>query len=335
MTTPTVFWPAVLGVGFLVAGIITYWRDRRERSTRGAFSLAAFGPAFVAASLAAFAGEHFTLEPTIAQLVPTFLPARLAIAYVVGVAHLAAALSFVARRYVRWSSICLAGMFALFVLLMDLPAAIAHPSSRIAWILAARETTFSIGALALFAIATRQRWPHAARVMATIARFWTAGVLVFYGVDHLLHPSLTPGVPSETPIAAWVPLPHGVVALTGALLIAFGIAMLVARSAGAAAARCGELMTLLTVVLYVPQFFIARGVGAQVTAINFIFDTLLFAGMMLVISTAIVENASPPNALPGDVTGRGLGTSAAGRSDSGSGDRVMFVHDRPLAAQLA
>lgn len=162
---------------------------------------------------------------------PTFLPGRLAIAYLVGVAHLAAALSFVAKRYVRWSSICLAAMFALFVLLMDLPAAIANPLSRIAWILAARETTFSIGALALFAIATRQRWPHASHAVATIARFWTAGVLVFYGVDHLLHPSLSPGVPGTAPTAAWVPAPQIVVYLTGILLIAFGIAMLVISNA--------------------------------------------------------------------------------------------------------
>jgi hypothetical protein len=53
-------------------------------------------------------------------------------------------------------------------------------------------------------------------------------------------------------------------------------------------------MTVLTAVLYVPQFFLAADVAAHVTAINFIFDTLLFAGMMFVISAAISDTATRP-----------------------------------------
>src|ERR1700730_14832793 len=94
---------------------------------REAFGLVALGPTFVAAALAAFAGEHFTAATSLAALVPKWLPARVFIAYFVGVAHLAAALSFVARRYIRWSTIGLAVMFGLFVLLMDLPGAIRRP----------------------------------------------------------------------------------------------------------------------------------------------------------------------------------------------------------------
>src|SRR4051812_20771607 len=114
MTAPTVLWPTLLGVLFLTAGIFTYRRDFHAGTSSSAFGLVVFGPAFVAAALAAFAGEHFTIASTIAQLVPKWMPARLFIAYFVGAAHLAAAASFVARRYVRWSSICLAVMFALF-----------------------------------------------------------------------------------------------------------------------------------------------------------------------------------------------------------------------------
>lgn len=292
MTTPAVFWPVLLGLGFLIAGIILARRRAYDDGRHDASRLSAFGPTFVGAALAAFAGVHFTSAAAIAQLVPPFLPAPLAIAYFVGVAHLAVALSFVTRRCVVWSSIGLAVMFALFVLLMDLPAAISRPSGRLGWILAARQSIFSIGALALFATETKERWPHTSSALAMIARFWTAGVLVFYGVDHLLHPALTPGVPSSVRIAAWIPLPHVVVYVTGILLVACGIAMLVTRVAGTAAARCGELMTLLTVVLYVPQFFIAPDVGARATAINFVFDTLLFAGTVLLISNAILATKS-------------------------------------------
>jgi Predicted membrane protein len=175
-------------------------------------------------------------------------------------------------------------MFALFVLLMDLPGAIQHSGSRMNWILAARETTFSIGALALFAASTMTRRPRTSRAIGEIARIWTGCVLVFYGIQHLLHPEFSPGVPDSMVTAAWVPVPHAIAYATGILLIGFGIAMFVKQYAASAAARCGLLMLLLTVALYVPQFFLARTVPERVTALNFVFDTLLFSGMMLVIS---------------------------------------------------
>jgi uncharacterized membrane protein len=300
VTDPAAFWPGVLGISFLIIGIFTYRRDFQSGS-RDAFGLTAFGPVFVAASLAAFAGEHFTAAAALAQIVPKWMPARLFIAYFVGVAHLAAALSFVARRYIRWSALGLALMFALFVLLMDLPAAVTHPAIRMSWSLAARETTFAVGALALFATATRASRPRRAATLATIARIWTAAVLVFYGVENVLYPQFSPGVPDTTPTPAWIPLPMLIAYATGILLVAFGIAMFVKTYSSAAAAGCGLLMTLLTVALYTPQWVMARGVSQQVTAINFVFDTLLFAGTMLVISRAISETTPVTHVARADV----------------------------------
>jgi hypothetical protein len=292
MIYPAAFWPGFLGISILVIGIITYWRDFQTSSGDGAFGLVAFGPVFVAAALAAFAGEHFSAAATLAQIVPKWMPARVFIAYFVGVAHLAAALSFVARRYVSWSALCLALMFGLFVLLMDLPAALKHPEVRLFWSLAARQATFAIGALALFATAARANQPRRAMMLATLARIWTAAVLVFYGVENLLFPQFAAGVPSTTPPEAWIPLPMVIACATGLLLVGFGVAMLAERAAAAAAARCGLLMTFLTVMLYVPQWVMARDVSQQVTAINFVFDTLLFAGAALVIARAISDTAN-------------------------------------------
>ncbi len=289
VTNPAVFWPGTLGILFLVAGIITYRRDFQTSSGDAAFGLTALGPAFVAAALAAFAGEHFTIASSIAQLVPKWMPGRLFIAYFVGVAHVAAALSFVARRYVNWSSICVALMFALFVLLMDLPAAGTHPTTRLFWILAAREGTFAIGGLALFATATQASHPGRSATLAMVARFWTAAVLVFYGVMSALYPQVAPGVPSTTPTPAWVPVPMVIGYATGVLLIAFGAAMFAGKYARAAAARGGLLMTLLTVAIYAPQWAMASGASQQIVGINFFFDTLLFAGTVLVVSRALQE----------------------------------------------
>ncbi len=295
MFAPPVFWPALLGVLLLVAGIICYRRQLAAGSSHDAFGLAALGPVLVAASLAAFAGEHFTAARVLSQLVPRWLPGRLFIAYFVGVAHLAAAVSFVARRYVRWSSLGLAVMFGLFVLLMDLPGAVMHPVSRMNWILAARETTFAIGALALYAITMRSRSPRWSALLADFARLWTAGVLVYYGLDQVLHPQFTPGVPSSALTAPWVPAPHAIVYATGVLLIVFGVGMLMRAYASIAAAYGGALMVVLSIVLYVPQFFRAATISDQVVGINYVFDTLLFAGTLLVISRAIREAGTLAN----------------------------------------
>lgn len=92
MMAPAVLWPVSLGVGFLVVGILVARRAGHD-AVHGVSWLSAYGPTFIGAALAAFAGVHFTAAPTIAQLVPAFLPAPPAIAWLAGVAHLAAALS--------------------------------------------------------------------------------------------------------------------------------------------------------------------------------------------------------------------------------------------------
>jgi hypothetical protein len=289
MTYPAAFWPGILGILFFIAGIITYRRDFQTSSDDGAFGLTALGPVFVAASLAAFAGEHFSSTAGIASIVPKWIPAPLFIAYFVGVAHLAAATSFVARRYVSWSSLCLAVMFGLFVALMDLPGAFRRPELHIVWSLAARQATFAMGGLALFATVTRADRPSRAAMIATIARFWTAFVLVFYGIENILFPQFAPGVPDVTPVAKWIPMPSMIAYITGGLLVAFGIAMFNGKRAAEAAKWAGVLMTLVTAALYVPQWVIARDVGEQINGINFVFDTLLFAGTMFLISRAIPD----------------------------------------------
>ena len=65
--SPTTFWPSALGFGFLMAGIWTYRGDVLTASSGPRFRVVALGPVFVAASLAAFAGEHFTAARILAD----------------------------------------------------------------------------------------------------------------------------------------------------------------------------------------------------------------------------------------------------------------------------
>ena len=108
---------------------------------------------------------------------------------------------------------------------------------------------------------------------------------------NILYPQVSPGVPSPVTTPAWVPLPALIAYTTGILLIGFGIAMLMPKYAASAAARCGLWMTLLTAVIYAPQWAMASGASQQLVGINFVFDTMLFAGTVLVISRAISETS--------------------------------------------
>ncbi len=293
MTDPTVLWPTVLGLAFLVAGIVSYRRDLARTPPGGVMRLSVLGPVFIASALAAFAGEHFTAAGGLVGMVPKWLPAPMFITYLVGVAHLSAALSLTARRFVRWSGFFLGVMFALFVLTLYLPSAMRHPTLRIVWIFPFREGSFAVGGAAIFAVAARDRWPSVSRGIAAFTRIWGAITLVFFGVLHLLYPRFAPGVPGSALTSAWVPAPQALAYLTGMLLTACGIAMLARKHAAAGATLAGLLMLMVAVCLNAPEYFIARNVTERVAAYNTVFDTMLFAGAMFVIANAI--SAWEPN----------------------------------------
>lgn len=295
MIPPLEFWPSVLGGGFLAAGFWTYRRDVASSSSQDGLTFAALGPVLVAASLAAFGGEHFADGKDLARLVPKWMPDRVFIAYFVGVAHVAAALSIVARKYIRWSAICLAIMFGLFVVLLHLRGVVLQPTNRLFWMISLRDSTFGIGAVALYAYEAKERWPKRANTLATIARFWSAVAVIVFGLHHFVHPEFSPGVPDSRPTPAWVPAPHAFAYLVGIILTALGIAMLSKKSARLATTCAGGVMAFLAIALFGPDLFLAKDVSQYITGINFVFDTLLFAGTLLVIAHAIPSSTSRSN----------------------------------------
>jgi uncharacterized membrane protein len=252
----------------------------------------ALGPVFIAAALATFSGEHFTQAREFSRLVPKWLPLRVPITYLVGVCLLAAALSFVTRRLIRWSAPLLALLFALFVVLLYLPSAITHPRVRIVWIFPFREGTFAIGAFCVFVYEVR--FARRSGRLALALRLWTAAVAIFFGLQNILYPQFSPGVPDQQPTSAWVPLPHVVAYLTGVLLVAMGATMLFGKSAARAITAVGVLMTVLAIGLFAPDLILARGVLQRVTAINFVADTLLFAGMVFAIARVVASSSGEP-----------------------------------------
>jgi uncharacterized membrane protein YphA (DoxX/SURF4 family) len=283
--THFVFWLWFAGSTFLIAGLVAV---RKELITaRGLDKLIALGPVFVAAPLATFAAEHFVDARLIMQLVPVWMPAHLFWTYFVGCALISAATSLVAMRFVRLSATLLGVMFFLFVLMMDLPFAVGHPGNRLAWNFVLRESAFAGGA---WALAGSQNWGSQAAKrhwMILIGRFCVALAAIYFGVEQLLHPEFSPGVPDTKLTPAWIPL-HALWGYpVGAFLLVAGAALLLNKRPRTAAALIGAVMTLLTVFLYLPILAVTRDPSQMTEAINFVFDTLLFGGTALLVARAV------------------------------------------------
>jgi hypothetical protein len=284
----TILWPAALGLIVLTIGLWTYREDIFAAESPAGARIRALGPVFIAAAIATFSGEHLSAVAALSQMVPKWFPVPIATTYFVGVCLLAAGVSIATKKGVRWSAPMLGLLFSLFVLLIYAPSAARHPRLHLVWIFPFREGTFAVAAFSIFVTVTRPDWSGG---FALFARFWTAFVIAFYGVLHLMYPAITPGVPSQVHTAAWVPFPLAVAYVTGVILLGLGVAASVRKTAVSAITSAGTLMTVLTIALYVPGLFLANGVQQETIAINFVADTLLFAGAMFSVASAL--GASP------------------------------------------
>jgi uncharacterized membrane protein len=287
MLSSTNFWMCFAGLVYLVAGVFIL---RKEISAaRGWDKLITLDCVFIAVPLAVFATEHFRGARFIQTMVPSWVPAHLFWAYFVGCALLAAATSLTVGKFVRLSSTLLGLMFFLFVCMLHIPNAFAHPKDRFAWAVALRDLSFAGGAWALAGLHSRTSSPQLSRWMVLFGRIVIAMAAIFFAVEHFLHPGFAPGVPLAKMDPSWVPLPSVWGYLAGAILLAAGIGLALNKKPRIAATSIGALMTVLTLVPYLVILILAYGGSTpQITeAINYVADTLLYAGAALALASAL------------------------------------------------
>ena len=281
------FWMSFVGLVYLVAGVFVL---RKEiGAARGWDKLIVLGGVFIAVSLAVFAPEHFRGPEFVQNMVPSFMPVRWFWAYFVGCALLAAATSLTLRKLVGLSSTLLGLMFFLFVCILFLPSALRHPGSRFAWTYALRDLSFCAGAWAIAGLESRTSSPRLAKGLILFSRFVLAVAAAFYAVQHFLHPGFVLGVPLEMKLPTWVPLANACSYLTGAILLVSGICLALNQKSRIAAASIGALMTALVLFLYLPMMVVAYhgAAGDFNEALNYVADTLLYAGAALGLASAL------------------------------------------------
>ncbi len=270
----------MIGTGIAALGAGLFFVRPRIAAASGTGRILVLGPVFEAVALAIFAAEHFLAARDLSVIVPRWLPGALFWTYFVGAALLAAAISFIAWRHVRWSASLLALLFLIIVATIDLPNLPAHIHERLFWTLTVRETCFAGGAMVL----AGSLWPSGRAAGATLlilGRLIVACTFVFYAVEHFLFPLFVPGVPLEKMTPAWVPAPMLLAYIVGTTLLAAGVGLMFRNTRRTAAATAGTVLMLLTVFFYVPILITEIRSPLAVEGVNYVGDTLLFAATAL------------------------------------------------------
>ncbi len=266
------------GIAALVAGLILV--RERFRAASGADRVVVLGPAFEAVALAVFAAEHFLAARDLMPIVPRWLPGSLFWTYFVGAALLAAAISFIAWRHVRWSAALLALLFLIIVATIDLPNLPKDAHERLFWTLTVRELAFASGAMVL----AGSLWPRGSSAGAALIRLGrgiVAATFIFYAIQHFLFPQHVPGVPLAKLTPAWVPAPTLLSYFVGIVLLISGVGLLIRRTIRVAAAGSGIVLLALTAFFYVPILAMEIHSELAVEGVNYVGDTLLFAATAL------------------------------------------------------
>ena len=280
----TVLWSYFAGGVVLAIGLVTISLRRDWQKAQGFDNLILFGPLFYAAPLAAFGTEHFTLTEAIMSIIPAWIPWHPFWVYLVGTCFIAAALSMVTRIWVRLSASLLGLTFFLFVLLMDAPSWAQDPRNRFVLAVALRELSFSGGALALAASPAETWYEPSTRILATIARYFVAFPVLFFSFEQFMHGNYVPGIPLERMTPEWV-YGHAIWTYLAAVVYAVaGTLLLVGKKTRAAATWLGLAVLFVELVVYVPIAIVDR---ASLEGLNYLADTLMFCGAVLLLARAM------------------------------------------------
>jgi uncharacterized membrane protein YphA (DoxX/SURF4 family) len=280
-----VIWSYSVGGATFAIGLVVIFLRGDWQKARGFDKLILFGPLFYAAPLAAFGTEHFTLTKGIASIVPQWIPWHIFWAYFVGACFIAAALSLVTGIQTRLAASLLALNFFLFVVLMDLPAWAQSPRDRFGLAIALRELSFSGGPLAMAAALTEQSRERLRHLLATIARYFVAIPVLFYGLEQFLHADHVPGVPLDRLTPTYI-YGHAIWTYVAAVVyVVGGILLVVGKKTRAAAAWVGLSVLVVELAVYAPIGIVDR--ASLDNGLNYVFDTLMFCGTVLLLAGAM------------------------------------------------
>ena len=274
------------GIALFLIGVLATKNEITK--ARGLDKLAALSNLCFAIPLAVFGAEHFTIAQAIMEIVPPYMPLRLVLVYFIGCALIAASLSIATKIGVRWSGLLFGIMMFLFVAMIHLPGAL-RANNRILWVIVLREMSFGGGGWILAGNAWGGLRGQGKGLLITVGRILIALTLMFFGIEHFLHPLALPGVPLAKLMPTWIPVRALIDYVTGAALFVAGACIVLNRKTRIVATYLGGWILLLVIVIYGPVLILALSdpsTGVKLEGINYFADTLLFTGAILALANA-------------------------------------------------
>jgi len=282
-------------VSMCSAGILLFlvalWAAKTDIArARGLDKIVALSNLCFAVPLAVFGALHLAAAESLMTMVPSYMPWRLFWAYFFGFALLAASLSIATKIQVCWSGLLFGIAMFCFVAMLDIPGSLASPRDRFGWTLTLREMTFGGGGwiLAGNAMPEQGRGQGGSKLI-TVGRVVLGIAAIFYGIENTLHTANVPGVPLEKLMPAWIPAHQLIGYLTGAILVVAGVCILLDKKTRMATTYLGTWIVLLVVFIYGPILTAALAdpsTDVKIEGINYFFDTMLFAGVILALASA-------------------------------------------------
>jgi uncharacterized membrane protein len=282
--TGSSFWVHCAAAVLFAFGVFLMFRKGTKR-THGLERVIAFGPLFFAWPLAVFGMQHFIFLHDVVNGVPSWMPGHLFWAVLVGTALVAASLSMITGIKAELAALMVGVMLFLFVLLIYVPNLIQNPGDLAVTALL-RDLSLSGGALALAGtLAEQGRWRRFSWI-AVLGRTFFAVAIGEFGVENFLHPDFAPVVPEpDLMMPAWIP-GHIVWAyLTGAILVACSVAMLLKWWTRLAAVVAGIAFFVLLIFLYMPMEIVHPSIAIS-GELDQVAQTMAMSGAALLVAGA-------------------------------------------------
>jgi len=213
------------------------------------------------------------------QPVPAGIGMRTQLAYLAGAVLAAGGAMLLAPRLERAGALLLAGFIGLWMLVLNLPAAIASASHIGAWNSPAEIAFMSSGALVLYAHGITS---NSGPVLRMIARMLAGVSAIVFGFAHFNYIDFTAGM-----VPAWIPFKTFWAWATGAGHLATGLALVSGFKARLAAGFEAAMMGSFVVLLHLPRVIAAP--DQHVEWIMLGVSTLLTGSALLVRKYATIE----------------------------------------------
>ena len=132
---------------------------------------------------------------------------------------------------------------------------------------------------------TEQSRERLRNLLATIARYFVAIPVLFYGLEQFLHADHVPGVPLDRLTPTYI-YGHAIWTYVAAVVyVVGGILLVVGKKTRAAAAWVGLSVLVVELAVYAPIGIVDR--ASLDNGLNYVFDTLMFCGTVLLLAGAM------------------------------------------------